>query len=167
MTLAPLNLASKAQAPGPLGAAGRFIQAVNRSDLAALCGCFSADALVNDQLRDFWGRGAIGAWAQEEVVDGRLALRVTTVREHHGELIVTAQADGDFDRDGLPDPLMLTLHFTVREAWIVRLIILVNLASDAAPQVRRQAGPLATSTVDGRVSRSGPEGCGPCGGLED
>lgn len=167
MTLAPLNLASEASTLGPPGAAGRFIQAVNRSDLEALCGCFSADALVNDQLRDFWGRRAIDAWAQEEVIDERLALRVTEIREHHGEVIVTAAADGDFDRDGLPDPLMLTLHFTLRQAWIVRLIILVNLASGAEPQIRRQAAPLATWAVDGRVSRSGPEGCGPCGGPED
>ena len=123
----------------PPGAAGRFVQAVNLSDLDALCACFSTDALVNDQLRDFWGCQAIRAWARDEVVGERLALCVTEVREHHGEVIVTAEVDGDFDRDGLPDPLVLSLHFTLREAWIVRLIILVNLSAGAAPVVRRQA----------------------------
>lgn len=121
----------------PPGAAGRFVRAVNLSDLDALCACFSIDALVNDQLRDFWGDQAIRGWARDEVIGERLTLRVTNVREHHGEVIVTAEVDGDFDREGLPDPLVLTLHFTLREAWIVRLIILVNLAADAAPVVRR------------------------------
>lgn len=123
----------------PPGAAGRFVRAVNLSDLEALCACFSTDALVNDQLRDFWGCRAIRDWARIEVIGERLVLYATDVREHHGEVIVTAEVDGDFDRDGLPDPLVLSLHFTLREAWIVRLIILANLAPDAAPVVRRQA----------------------------
>ena len=123
--------------PAPPGAAARFVQAVNHSDLDRLCDCFSPDALVNDQLRDFWGVQAIRTWARDEVIGEGLALRVVNVREHHGEVIVSAEADGDFDRDGLPDPLVLTLHFTLRGAWIVRLIILVVLPQDAAPQVRR------------------------------
>ena len=121
------------------GPVGQFVHAVNLSDLDGLCACFSPDALVNDQLRDFWGRQAIRAWALEEVIGDRLNLFVTDTREHHGEVIVTAEVNGDFDREGLPDPLVLTLHFTLREAGIVRLIVLVNLAADAAPPVRRRA----------------------------
>jgi len=134
-----MNLTTSTSPPKPSlrGAPGRFVRAVNLSDLDALCACFSPDALVNDQLRDFWGRQAIGAWARDEIIGERLTLDVTDVREHHGEVIVAAQVGGDFDREGLPDPLVLTLHFTLRDAGIVRLIILVNLARDAEPQVRR------------------------------
>lgn len=124
----PTNLSSPIRA---------FFAAVRESDLDGLSGCFSKDALVNDQLRDFWGRGAIHDWARAEVVGERLTFLITDVREHYGEIIVTAEVDGDFDKTGLPQPTLVSLHFTTRSDAIVRLIILTNLACDAAPVVRR------------------------------
>ena len=114
-----------------------FFAAVRDGDLEGLCGCFSSDALVNDQLRDFWGSGAIRGWARAEVVGERLTFIITDVREHYGEIIVTAEVDGDFDKTGLPQPIVVSLHFTTRSDAIVRLIILANLAGDAAAVVRQ------------------------------
>ncbi len=122
--------------PSPIDA---FFAAADRADLEGLWACFSRDALVNDQLRDFWGCGAIRDWLQAEVVGERLRFLVTQVREHHGEIIVTAEVDGDFDKTGLPQPMIVTLHFTLRDGAIVRLIILANLGSDTAPIIRQLA----------------------------
>ncbi len=122
--------------PPPIGA---FFAAADRADLEGLWTCFSRDALVNDQLRDFWGCAAIRAWLATEVVGDRLRFLITGVREHHGEIIVTAEVDGDFDKTGLPQPMIVTLHFTLRDAAIVRLIILANLGADAAPVIRQSA----------------------------
>jgi hypothetical protein len=35
---------------------------------------------------------------------------------HYGDVGVHAVMDGDFDKNGLPDPLVLTHYFTVRTA---------------------------------------------------
>jgi hypothetical protein len=46
--------------------------------------------------------------------------------DHHGEIIVRGRYDGDFDTTNLPDELILTTHFTVRDGKIVGLIVIRN-----------------------------------------
>jgi hypothetical protein len=41
-------------------------------------------------------------------------------------VIVHAVTDGEYDKTGLPDPLVLTYYFTVRGDRIVQLIIIRN-----------------------------------------
>src|ERR1700748_3888612 len=85
-----------------------FIKATNAFDLEGVMAAFAEDALVNDQLLEYWGKSAIREWAAREVVGCRLTLTVAKVVEHHGHNIVTAHVDGEFDKRGLPDPLVLT-----------------------------------------------------------
>ena len=73
---------------------------------------FAPGALVHDNGREFRGTTAIGRWIAEEITGPRVT---TTVRDRevvHGVEAVTAAADGDFDKTGLPDPLVLTYYFT-------------------------------------------------------
>jgi hypothetical protein len=51
---------------------------------------------------------------------------VVKVVEHYGHSIVTANVDGDCDKRGLPDPLVLTFYFSAHRDKIVQLIILRN-----------------------------------------
>ena len=51
---------------------------------------------------------------------------VTEVIEHYGNYIVTANVDGNFDKRGLPDPLVLAFCVTPHRNRIVQLIILRN-----------------------------------------
>jgi hypothetical protein len=51
---------------------------------------------------------------------------VVGVIEHCGNFIVTANIDGDFDKRGLPEPLVLAFYFTPHDEQIVQLIILRN-----------------------------------------
>jgi SnoaL-like domain len=118
-----------------------FIRAVNAFDPAAITACFTADALVNDQLRDFPGRAAIAAWTARELVAERVTLRVTQVTHFYTDWIVRAQVDGDYEKDGLPDPLVLTLHFLLHRGQIARLIILNLRAPDSPPQFRAPHAP--------------------------
>jgi hypothetical protein len=87
---------------------------------------FAEDALVNDQLRDYWGKPAIRKWAKCYIIGERLTMNVTEVINHHGNFIVTANVDGDYDKRGLPDPLVLAFYFGVQSDLIVQLIILRN-----------------------------------------
>ena len=87
---------------------------------------FAEDALVNDQLRDHWGKPAIREWAKRDIVSERLTMNVTKVINHYGNFIATANVDGNYDKRGLPDPLVLAFYFSAQSDLIVQLIILRN-----------------------------------------
>jgi hypothetical protein len=108
----------------PLVAA--YVGATNSFDLERLLATFAEDALVNDQLWDYWGRPAIREWAKRDIIDERLTMKVTKVINHYGNAIVTANVDGNYDKRGLPDPLVLAFYFTIQSDLIVQLIILRN-----------------------------------------
>jgi hypothetical protein len=103
-----------------------YVEATNSFDLDRLMGTFAEDALVNDQLRDYWGKAAIREWARHDIVGERLTMNVTKVIKHYANFIVTASVDGNFDRSGLPDPLVLAFYFNALNNLIVQLIILRN-----------------------------------------
>ena len=108
----------------PLVAA--YVEATNSFDLERLMATFAEDALVNDQLRDYWGKPAITGWAKRDIIGERLTMNVTEVINHYGNFIVTANVDGNYDKRGLPDPLVLAFYFTPHGDLIVQLIILRN-----------------------------------------
>lgn len=109
--------------PSPVAA---FIRATNNGDLQALLATFVDDALVNDQLQDYWGREAITGWAESDIIGEQLSLAVVKTIAHYGHSIVTAHVDGLFDKRGLPDPLVLAFYFSSFGNKIVQLIILRN-----------------------------------------
>ena len=109
--------------PQPVAA---FIQATNDHDSAAFLSSFTEDALVNDIQREFWGKAAIGKWAEREIFGAKVTMEVVRAVDHYDDLIVTAKLDGDYDKTNLPDMLILTHYFTVRDDKIVRLIIIRN-----------------------------------------
>ncbi|HEY9347430.1 MAG TPA: nuclear transport factor 2 family protein [Inquilinus sp.] len=103
-----------------------FVRAANCLDLEGLLATLADDALVNDQLCDHWGKQAIREWAAREIIGERLALHVVDVVEHRSHVVVTANINGDFDRRGLPDPLVLSFYFSLLGEQIEQLIILRN-----------------------------------------
>jgi hypothetical protein len=103
-----------------------YIRATNLCDLDALLATFVDDALVNDQLTDYWGKEAIAAWAARDIIGERLTLKVVKIVQHYGHSIVTAHVDGLFDKRGLPEPLVLVFYFSCYDNKIVQLIILRN-----------------------------------------
>jgi hypothetical protein len=103
-----------------------YVEATNSFDLDRLMATFDENALVNDQLRDYWGKPAIREWAIRDIIGERLTMNVTKVVNHYGNFIVTANVDGNYDKRGLPDPLVLAFYFTAQSDLIVQLIILRN-----------------------------------------
>jgi hypothetical protein len=105
---------------------GAYVEATNSFDLERLMATFAEDALVNDQLRDYWGKPAISGWAKRDIIGERLTMNVTKVISHYGNFILTANVAGNYDKRGLPDPLVLAFYFTPQSELIVQLIILRN-----------------------------------------
>jgi hypothetical protein len=87
---------------------------------------FAEDALVNDRLRDYWGKPTIGEWAKRDIIGERLTMNLTKVINHYESFIVTANVDGNYDKRGLPDPLVLAFYFNAQSDLIVQLILLRN-----------------------------------------
>lgn len=109
--------------PSPIAC---FIEATNKSDLEALVATFADDALINDQLREYKGSSAIRAWAETIIVSEKLTITVVDFLESYSNCVVVATIDGNFDKRGLPEPLVLTFYFTLDEHLIVQLIMLRN-----------------------------------------
>jgi hypothetical protein len=109
--------------PPPVSA---YVQSTNSFDLEGLLSAFADDALVNDQLHDYWGKPAIRKWAERDIIGERLTMHVVKIVEHYGHFIVTANVDGNYDKRGLPDPLVLAFYFSAYGDQIVQLIILRN-----------------------------------------
>jgi hypothetical protein len=102
------------------------LTAVNACDEDAIVATFADDALVNDAHREFWGAEAIRRWVAREIVGDRVSIEVTEVIDHQGQTIVRGRYNGDFDRTNLPDEIILTNYFTVRDGKIVTLIVIRN-----------------------------------------
>ena len=102
------------------------IAAVNAQDEDAIVATFADDALVNDARREFWGAEAIRRWVAREMVGDHVTIEITDVLEHRGDTIVRGRYDGTFDKTNLPDELILTNYFTVRDGKIVSLIVIRN-----------------------------------------
>jgi hypothetical protein len=102
------------------------VDAVNAYDEDAIVATFADDALVNDVHREFWGTEAIRRWVAKELVGDRVRMEVTEVVEHYGDTIIRASYDGDYDKTNLPDELILTNYFTIRDGKIVTLIVIRN-----------------------------------------
>lgn len=104
-----------------------YFTAMNALDSAGMVGAFTSDGLVNDIQREFWGPEAIKRWANRENIGDKVVwTSFPDARAHHGDYIVSAAVDGEYDKTGLPDPLILTHYFSLEDDKITRLIIIGN-----------------------------------------
>jgi len=103
-----------------------YVTASNAFDGDALIAWFAEDAFVNDARREFRGAEAIRRWLDREIIGDRVTMDVTSAVDHRGDVVVNAVMDGEYEKAGLPDPLVLTYYFTIRDDRIVRLIIIRN-----------------------------------------
>jgi ketosteroid isomerase-like protein len=112
--------------PPPVAA---YIKGTNTFDIDACMAAFAEDAIVNDQRQEYRGHAAIREWIGREIIGDRVRMYVTQAMHHHdANVIVNASMDGDYDKTGLPDPLVLTFYFAIHNNLIAQLIILHNKA---------------------------------------
>ena len=107
-----------------------YFTAMNALDSAGMVAPFTSDGLVNDIQREFWGPEAIKRWADRESIGDKVVwTSFPDARAHHGDYIVSAAVDGEYDKAGLPDPLLLTYYFSLENDKVTRLIIIGNKPS--------------------------------------
>ncbi|HEY2689325.1 MAG TPA: nuclear transport factor 2 family protein [Streptosporangiaceae bacterium] len=108
------------------GVVAEHIAAVNAHDIDAIMATFAEDAYVNDARREFAGSAAIRRWVAKEMVGDKVSIEVREVLDHHGDTIVRGAYDGEFDKSSLPDEVVLSNYFGVRDGKIVSLIVVFN-----------------------------------------
>ena len=101
--------------------AAAYVQTINNHDAAAFIALFADGAVVNDVGREFRGLAAIEAWSAREIFDAQVTLEVIDVVERDGETVVTTKVEGNFDRTGLPDPVIIDHHIAAKVGKIVEL----------------------------------------------
>jgi hypothetical protein len=108
------------------GVVAEHIAAVNAQDTDAIVATFAEDAYVNDARREFVGAEAIRRWVAKEITGDKVSIEVREVFDHYGDTIVRGAYDGEFDKTDLPDELILSNYFSVRDDKIVSLIVVNN-----------------------------------------
>jgi SnoaL-like domain len=111
------------------GIVAEHIAAVNAFDTERIVATFAPDAYVNDNRREIWGTGAIRAFMTKEFVGDHVTMDVREAIDHYGDIIVRARYDGTYDKTGLPDELVLSSYFSVRDNKIVSLTVIFNQPS--------------------------------------
>lgn len=101
--------------------AAAYVRAINDHDPAAFIPLFAEGAVVRDIGREFRGPAAIAAWSESEIFTPQVTLEVIDVADRGGETVVTAKVDGNFDRTGLPDPVVIDHRITSEGGKIVDL----------------------------------------------
>jgi limonene-1,2-epoxide hydrolase len=106
-----------------------YLAAVNAFDLDGMVTAFAPDAYVNDARREISGTDAIRRWAEKEMIGAHVTMEVREVADHYGETIVRSRYDGTYDKTGLPDELVMSDYFIVRDGKITSLKVIRNQPS--------------------------------------
>jgi hypothetical protein len=109
-----------------IGVIADHIKAINSFDVDAAAATFADDAYVNDNRREFVGIDSIRRWVEKEMVGDSVTIDVTEVIDHYGDTIVRGRYAGAYDKTNLPDELILSNYFSVRDGKIVSLVVIFN-----------------------------------------
>ncbi len=102
--------------------AAEYLRSINDqlpNDFAAL---FVEDAVVQDAGREYRGLPAIRKWGDTDIYQPRVALHPLEVAARGDGVKLTTRVEGNFDRTGLPDPVIIQHSLTLRGDRIAKLV---------------------------------------------
>jgi hypothetical protein len=111
------------------GVVREHLQAVNAFDVDGIVATFTQDAYVNDNSREIRGIEAIRSFMAKEFAGDSVTVEPVEVVEHYGDIVVRGRYDGTYDKTNLPDELILSSYFAIRDDKIVSLAIVHNQPS--------------------------------------
>lgn len=103
----------------PIAAA--YVRSINDHDAATFGALFASDAVVHDAGREIRGIAAIHEWGEREIFAAEVTLEVVGTLGRDGATVVTAIVRGNFDKTGLPDPLIMDQRITEEGGKIAAL----------------------------------------------
>ena len=112
------------------GVIAEHLRAVNSFDADAIMATFAPDAYVNDNRREIRGVAAVRRWVEKEMVGDHVTIEPVEVLDHYGDVIVRGRYDGDYDKTNLPEVLIMSNYFSIRDGRIVSLAVINNRPSE-------------------------------------
>jgi hypothetical protein len=101
--------------------AAAYVHAVNTHNPAAFQALFAPEAVVDDAGRTFAGIDAIKAWSDSDIFAADVTFRLLAESAEGGDVVLTTEVDGNFDRTGLPDPVVIRHRLHLSEGRVRRL----------------------------------------------
>ena len=97
-----------------------YVDASNRHDVQAILGCFSADAVVEDESETLRGTKAIEDWITRTIEKYKFQFKLLSMKsDDDAEVVVTVEVSGTFDGS----PVTLDYHFKIENEKILSLTI--------------------------------------------
>lgn len=115
---ASARCARKEHLPEP---AASYVRMTNESDPAGFIALFAEEAVIDDPGRITQGRKSIQEWAANDIFAAHVTLDVLDANGDEDDATLRVKVDGDFDRTGLPNPLIMTFHVIALEGKITKL----------------------------------------------
>jgi len=103
------------------GAAAAYVRWINHHAASAFIALFADSAVVNDVGREFRDLDAIKEWSEKEIFAPLVTLKVIGVADRGAETVLTTRVEGNFDRTGLPDPVIINHAIRADAGRIVSL----------------------------------------------
>src|SRR5690242_6209868 len=97
-----------------------YVRSVNERDSKSFVELFAEQAIVEDAGRMFHGRDSIRDWSTREIFDAEVKLEVLKTSESAGGVAITTKVDGNFDRTGLPDPVIIRQDFAIQGGKVTK-----------------------------------------------
>lgn len=98
-----------------------YVRSVNGRDPESFVSLFAEQAIVDDGGRMFHGGDAIRDWSTRDIFDSEVRLKVLQTPESAAGVAITTEVDGNFDRTGLPDPVIIRQDFAVHDGKVTKL----------------------------------------------
>ncbi|REK77851.1 nuclear transport factor 2 family protein [Paenibacillus paeoniae] len=103
--------------PQPIAA---FYHASDVRDKELLTDCFTDEAIVHDEGKEYFGSAAISEHIIQVNTEAKVSTDITNCEEKNDQIIVTAMLSGEFKGSPLP----LDFHFTLDGRKIKKLNII-------------------------------------------
>jgi ketosteroid isomerase-like protein len=96
-----------------------YVNASNRHDVKSILACFSEEAVVRDEGKEFRGKEMIESWIVRTIEKYKFQFKPLSVKEDDGEVVVSVEVSGTF----LGSPVTLDYHFKLENEKILSLAI--------------------------------------------
>jgi ketosteroid isomerase-like protein len=96
-----------------------YVNASNAHDVKCILACFSHDAVVRDEGKEFRGKEMIEGWLVKTIEKYKFQFKPVSVKDDNTEVVVAVQVSGTFDGS----PVTLDYHFVIESDKILSLTI--------------------------------------------
>lgn len=100
-----------------------FYNAINQYQPEAFIELFTPGASVKDNGKEIAGREAIQAWGESELFSAKVRYTIMEIEESGESVAVTAEMEGEFNKNRVPAPQLFRHEFKVQGGKISSLNI--------------------------------------------